>query len=202
VLRFLLWRLLGMLAGIVGIALVAWLLGGGLGQALRGSAKAGSPHSPLFAIAGLLARQATRAWSWAPAFELSPTGLPALLCCAAAAALGMSRLHCRRRRRYVRLQIDPYRTDRASPEALVTMFESLHKRLLRRWWRRLLSGQPAVTLEVHHSGPGATAVAWLAITCPQGFAADRRGRAAGRLFRIVACVAHVKRWVWRPLFCG
>jgi hypothetical protein len=78
------------------------------------------------------------------------------------------------------MQVEPYRTDKASPEAVVMMFEALHKRLLRRWWRRLLTGQPAVTLEVHHTGENvstrpllradsqweAPASAWLAVTCP------------------------------------
>jgi hypothetical protein len=167
VLRFLLWRLLGVLAVVVGIAVIGWLLGGGLGQVLRGSAKTSLAHSPLVAFARVLARQAPEAWTWAPAFDLSPARLLALLGCAVAGALGMTRLHDRRRRHYVRLQIDPYRTDRASPEALVTMFESLHKRLLRRWWRRLLSGQPAVTLEVHHGPRSAATAAWLAVSCPQ-----------------------------------
>ncbi len=56
------------------------------------------------------------------------------------------------------------------------MFEVLHKRLLRRWWRRLLLGQPAVSLEVHHAGAGLDGgggqevhpTAWLAVTCPEG----------------------------------
>ena len=52
--------------------------------------------------------------------------------------------------RYVRMRVEPYRTDKASAEAVVRMFEVFHKRLLRRWWRRLLLGQPAVALEVHH----------------------------------------------------
>lgn len=41
------------------------------------------------------------------------------------------------------------------------MFEALHKRLLVRWWRRLLHGQPSVALEVHYDHE-----AWLAISCP------------------------------------
>ncbi len=45
------------------------------------------------------------------------------------------------------------------------MFESLHKRLLRRWWRRLLSGQPSLALEVHH---GTERSVWLAVSCPAG----------------------------------
>src|SRR5262249_33104002 len=74
---------------------------------------------------------------------------------------------------------------------------ALHKRLLRRWWRRLLDGQPGVALELHYTLPplvsrpggeddrsapdrlGQSAVghgraharrpgAWLAVSCPQG----------------------------------
>ena len=55
------------------------------------------------------------------------------------------------------------------------MFAALHKRLLRRWWRRLFLGQPAVALEVHQTcsaiGDGsagdAPASMWLAVSCPE-----------------------------------
>jgi hypothetical protein len=52
------------------------------------------------------------------------------------------------RRRYVRLAVAPYRTDRGDSEVVVELFEVLHKRLLQRWWRRLLAGQPSVALEI------------------------------------------------------
>jgi hypothetical protein len=73
------------------------------------------------------------------------------------------RVRARRRRRYVRLRVIPYRGDDPTAAAIVNMFEALHKRLLRRWWRRLLGGQPSVALEVHHDRE-----AWLALTCPAG----------------------------------
>jgi hypothetical protein len=41
VLRLLLWRLLGLLAVLAGLALTAWFLRGGPGRALRGSVAAG-----------------------------------------------------------------------------------------------------------------------------------------------------------------
>jgi DNA-binding HxlR family transcriptional regulator len=62
------------------------------------------------------------------------------------------------------MRVETYRTDKASAEAVVSMFEALHKRLLRRWWRRLLRGQPSVALEVHHT----SGAAWLAVACPLG----------------------------------
>jgi hypothetical protein len=78
------------------------------------------------------------------------------------------RLHARRRRRYVRLRIAPYRTDRATSDAVIGLFDGLHKRLLQRWWRRLLAGQPSVALEAHVcSGPDGQIRAELAVSCPQ-----------------------------------
>jgi hypothetical protein len=193
VLRFLLWRLLGVLAVFEGFSLLAWLLHGGLGRLMRGSATGGGGDL----VVSPLARTTSAAWSWAPA------GAPALL--RLVAALGgtlvvcaaLARWQARRRRRYVRLRIEPYRTDRANAEGVVTLFEALHKRLLHRWWQRLLSGQPGVALEVHHSGsarvrsstresdlsrsdartqmqsaPGVAPLlshsAWMAVTCPRG----------------------------------
>ncbi|MFZ1156058.1 MAG: replication-relaxation family protein [Solirubrobacteraceae bacterium] len=75
----------------------------------------------------------------------------------------ISRIYARRRRRYVRLSVIPYRGDDPTAEAIVGMFEALHKRLLQRWWRRLLAGQPSVCLEVHCHRE-----AWLSLTCPAG----------------------------------
>ena len=84
------------------------------------------------------------------------------------AAAGTLRLHARSRRRYVRLRIAPYRTDRATAQAVVGVFEGLHKRLLQRWWRRLLVGQPSVALEAHlRSGPDGQIRAELAVSCPE-----------------------------------
>ena len=83
-------------------------------------------------------------------------------------AAATPRLHARRRRRYVRLRIAPYRTDRATSEAVIGLFDGLHKRLLQRWWRRLLAGQPSVALEAHLcSGPDGQIRAELAVSCPQ-----------------------------------
>jgi hypothetical protein len=74
-----------------------------------------------------------------------------------------NRIQARRRRRYVRLDVIPYRGDDPTAAAVVNMFEALHKRLLRRWWRRLFTGQPSVALEVHCDRK-----AWLSLTCPAG----------------------------------
>jgi hypothetical protein len=193
VLRFLLWRVLGLVALIVAVALVAWLLNGGPGAVLRGvqspsgalreaqdpgavspgvkdpgaalpgvqSPSAG--HLSVGTVASALGATLRSVWRWAPGGIVWWRALAALVLLLGA-PVGMSRLRARRRRRYVRLRVHAYRTDTASPAAVVEMFEALHKRLLRRWWRRLLHGQPSVALEVHHAG----GAAWLAVTCPVG----------------------------------
>ncbi len=78
-------------------------------------------------------------------------------------ALVVARLRARRMRCYVRLRVVPYRGDDPSTEAVVNVFDALHKRLLRRWWRRLFNGQPSVALEIHCHRE-----AWLSLTCPVG----------------------------------
>jgi hypothetical protein len=167
VLRFLLWRLLGLLAVLVGFAAIAWLLGGGPGMALRADRSAGFLDLAGRTLAGAFDELTRAPLDWTPARGLFPARLALAFALAGALALLAVRRRSRRRRRYVRLCVQPYRTDRASAQAVITMFEALHKRLLRRWWRRLLWGQPSAALEVHHTA-GTPNCAWLAVTCPSG----------------------------------
>jgi len=163
VLRFLLWRLLELFAILAILALLAWFLSGGLGKALRGHTNAGELWPALSA-----------AWHWARGAWGSrhALGSPRVrsftaVAAALACSVALARLEARRRRRYVRLRVEAYRGDHADAEAVAAMFAALHKRLLRRWWRRLLLGQPSLSLEVHHGGHAPHA-AWLALTCPRG----------------------------------
>ncbi len=170
-LRFLLWRLLGLLAALVGLAVIAWLLEGGPGRALRGAQADGGIGDLASSIAGISTEAAYAIWRWAPISEgLLAGARPAKLCvlsaCAVTAVVGALRSRARHRRHYVRLRVDAYRTDHTTAEAVVEMFAALHKRLLYRWWRRLLQGQPGVALEVHHT------------YAPPGPCASRDARAA------------------------
>jgi Replication-relaxation len=172
VLRSLLWRLLGLLAVFVGLALIAWFLDGGPGKLLRGAGTAGRFHlnasTLVSALPGVLDRGTRAIWSWAPLAGTTPARLLAAVGVALTVLIALARWQARRRRHYVRLRVEAYRTDRASAEAVVTMFEVLHKRLLRRWWRRLLLGQPAVALEVHHTRiMPARGTAWEDVRSPQ-----------------------------------
>jgi hypothetical protein len=167
VLRYLLWRLLGLLALAAGFALAAWLLHGGPGRVLRGHSGGLDLHALPGAFAEGLARGLGLGWRVSRAL-LGGRALPfAGLFGAGASALAAWRWRARRLRRYVRLRVEPYRGDQADIQALETMFAAMHKRLLVRWWRRLLAGQPSVSLEVHHSGAPETG-AWLAVSCPHG----------------------------------
>ena len=172
--RLLLWRLLGLVALLLGAAVLVWLLHGGIGAALRGApaARATLPRRVPHTLGGL------------PVTHLAAL-LGAPLLPLAALLLG-ARWRARRERHYVRLRVEAYRTDRTSVEGIVAMYEALHKRLQRRWWRRLLRGQPSVALEVHHLGEEGARRALLAIACPLGM--ERMVQAALRSAYPNACV--------------
>jgi Replication-relaxation len=162
-LRYLAWRVCGVIALTVAVASLAWLLSGGPGDALRGA-----PHpaasAALAGVLGALGAVVAWAWRWVLPGQVPVAGL---LLCAVTSLLvlaGGARLRARSRRRYVRLRVEAYRTDVASADAVVGMFEVLHRCLQHRWWRRLLAGQPSVALEAHCTGGSV----WLAVACPQG----------------------------------
>ena len=166
-LRFLLWRLLGLFAILVGFALLAWFLDGGPGRVLRGGVAAGRVFDLAPAAFGGHARSlAAGSVALGPVERARARAACVRACSAGVAALAGTRGRARRRRRYVRLYVEAYRGDHASSRALTTMFAALHKRLLRRWWRRLALGQESIALEVHHAGD-AQRSAWLAICCPE-----------------------------------
>jgi hypothetical protein len=164
-LRLLLWRILGLVAFVLAIALSGWLLAGGLGAVLRGAGGPASGHITLEAVASTLGSWMRAGWRWAPFGGVSAAPSLAILIAVTAALPACVRVRARRARRYVRLGVEIYRTDNTTAEGVIAMFESLHKRLLRRWWRRLFSGQPSLALEIHHDSARS---AWLAVSCPAG----------------------------------
>ena len=165
-LRYLFWRLLGLAGLLIGLAATAWLLSGGAGRALRGGNRERRGLAALAEVPDAAWRGAAAAWGW------TPVGGIALVRCSLALSLLLAFFLCglrslaRRRRSYVRLRVEPYRTDRASTEAIVAMYSVLHKRLLARWWRRVLRGQPSIALEIHHTP--VPRLVWLAVACPSG----------------------------------
>jgi hypothetical protein len=166
VLRFLFWRLLGLAAILAGFALIAWFIDGGPGKVLRGDTREDGLHPGVLLAA--VSHAGAAVWGWTPAFGLAPTRLLTALLLAFVLLLASARIRSRRRRRYVRLRVEVYRADHADIRACVALFGALHKRLLRRWWRRLLQGQPSISLEVHYDGGVGPRSAWLAISCPEG----------------------------------
>jgi len=211
--RFIFWRLLGLAALLFSLSVSTWMMTGGLSSLLSSVTKtatgrsahpasvaAGSLrlpkshlpeiHLPKTPSAGNLAQavQSGMATLW-NGLPILGVPLPQLLLYGSLLtllALACARVYARDHRHYVRLRVSPYRTDRASVEGLVSMFEALHKRLLRRWWKRLLQGQPSIAMEVHlmprlpGRAPGETPrhedsslgerghQAWLVISCPAG----------------------------------
>lgn len=160
IVRFLLWRMLGALAGVFAVGVVLWMLGGGPGRVLRGHGVNVASRMPV--------QPAHHISAWLGPLALSVAAALAGGALLAGSIVGAARWHARRQRRYVRLRVEPYRSDTASAEAVVAMFESLHKRLLVRWWRRLLFGQPSTALEVHSALVSGTPRVWLELTCPSG----------------------------------
>jgi hypothetical protein len=170
VLRLLFWRLLGIAAALLTIFLLARLFDGGAARALRASGGHGRPL-PAGGLPELLSGATADALG--TTLHLVPMRLLALVGCAGLAGLA-ARGRARGRRRYVRMRIVPYRNDVADAHALTRMFAALQSRLLRRWWERLIGGQPSVALEIHHRPAieGAAACAWMSVTCPVGHEAS------------------------------
>jgi hypothetical protein len=168
VLRFLLWRMLGLFAAIACAGLVSWFLGGGPGQLLRARPRVRAAEIAPGALASSAGRDAGAVWGWEPVGGTAVLRLALAAAVAAGTLIALARGHARHRRCYRRFIVAPYRGDHADADALLRMFEALHKRLLRRWWRRLLLGQPSVSLEVHHGGDRDAPSGWLAVSCPEG----------------------------------
>src|ERR1700733_5816692 len=104
VLRFLLWRLLGLIATLAGLAMIAWFLDGGPGRLLRSGASSAtlSPAS----LAGTLAHVASTIGGSILVFCIGPAEALTVLALALACVLALVRADVRRRRRYVRLRVD------------------------------------------------------------------------------------------------
>lgn len=125
VLRSLMWRMLGVLAIVASFLFIAWFLEGGPGRALRGNSAGGIGHIGLRAIAAATAQVAGASWNWTPASGIAP--LRSLLAAAGCSAVLVSavRGQARHRRRYVRMRIEVYRTDRADAATVERMFDTV-----------------------------------------------------------------------------
>lgn len=157
--RWILWRLVALIAAGLALCVIVWGLDGGLARTLS-AANASAPWVSVQHDAEAALRAV--ALGLAPLFSLTTV---------CAVVVGASRGLARRRRCYVRLRVVPYRTDESTAEGIVALFESLHKRLLVRGRRRVLFGQPSLALEVHRRG-SAGAELWLAVSVPAGAQAE------------------------------
>jgi hypothetical protein len=87
---------------------------------------------------------------------------------AAALVCLFTRARARRRRRYVRLRLVPFRAEATEPQQVRRLLENWHQQLLERWWRRLPLGQRGLALEISidHDEEGEPA-ARLTVICPE-----------------------------------
>src|SRR5690242_15048715 len=164
------WWLVGPLGAFMAAVLVRWVSDGGLRHFAADGHGERDPHAALASLKqALLLTVADVAWVVA----LVLLGMLLLGC-----VLTAVRLLGRRRWRYRRYAIAPYRTDDASTEQVVALFQDWHQQLHQRLHRRLLFGQPYLALEEHvrHDAGGARAT--LAIVCPEQFVAALDGRLA------------------------
>src|SRR4051812_28800722 len=164
------WWLVGPLAGFMAAVLVRWVSDGGLHQLAADRHGQRDPHAALASLKHALVLTVADV-ARVLALALLGTLLLAL-------ALTAVRLVGRRRWRYLRYAIAPYRTDDATTEQVVALFQDWHQQLHQRLHRRLLFGQPYLALEEHLDHDAGGAEASLAIVCPERFVAALDGRLA------------------------
>ncbi len=93
-----------------------------------------------------------------------------------AVLLCASRSVARRRRRYVRLWLLPFRAEDAEQDEVRRLLESWHQQLLQRWFRRLVLGQPGIALEIVMAPDSeGDRAARLSVVCPEGMADGLEG---------------------------
>src|SRR3954471_12987775 len=164
------WWLVGPLGALLAAVLVRWVADGGLRQLAPDRRGERDPHAALASLKHALLLTVTDV---ARVLALVLAGALIL-----PTALTLIRLVGRRRWHYRRYAIAPYRTDEASTEQVVALFQDWHQQLHQRLHRRLVFGQPYLALEEHLDHDAGGAEASLAIVCPERFVAALDGRLA------------------------
>lgn len=144
------------------LPLVVWTLSGGPLRRMGSALDRAQPTDP--------ATTAAAATAAAERGEHATWLLPAVVVLVAAAgilvALAAARRRAQRTHSFTRFWILPSRVDEAPPDAVAALIKAWHEQLRERWWRRLLHGQPSLTLEAHcTTGPRGPRVR-LVLGCP------------------------------------
>src|SRR3954447_7781675 len=164
------WWLVGPLGAFMGAVLVRWLSTGGLRELAADRHGERDPHAALASLKQALL------------LTIADVARVVALVLLAVLLLGIVltavRRAGRRRWRYRRYAIAPYRADDASTEQVVALFQDWHQQLYQRLHRRLVFGQPYLALEEHVEHDAGGAEATLAIVCPEQFVAALDGRLA------------------------
>ncbi len=156
--RFLLWRVLALGSGLLGLAVLAWVLQGGIARSLRAGGASGVDAAAQ-SFAGTLLSLIEPL--------LAPAAAVLCLCALALAVCLVLRTRARRNRQYLRLVLDVYHLDFAEPKEVARAFSFLHAALVVTGLRRLVEGQPSVAVEVHHrpAAESRPARSWLSVCC-------------------------------------
>jgi hypothetical protein len=154
--------MLWLLVMVAWVAAMAWLVGSTDLGPFGGGKHGGAGHLQA------AARSVREGLAHAPAAAWRAARPPLLLALLGALALLPLRAIARNRRRQVRLELLPYRTEQTDTEDVRRMLESWHQQLLERWWRRLFGGQRGIALEVvTRRNPDGVLVGRLSIVCPR-----------------------------------
>src|SRR4051812_42107282 len=164
------WWLVGPLGVAMLVVLVRWISSGGLRHV------ASDRHGHRDAHAALESLEQACLLTVADGARVVALALLAGLFLAV--ALTSVRLVGRRRWRYRRYAIAPYRTDDATPEQVLALFQDWHQQIHQRLHRRLLFGQPYLALEEHAQPSDGGPEMAMSLVCPEQFVAALDGRLA------------------------
>src|SRR3954467_7673300 len=164
------WWLVGPLGAAMLAVLVRWISSGGMRQIAADRHGHRDPHAALESLEQALLLTV------ADVARVAALALAAGLL--VAAALTAARLVGRRHWSYRRYAIAPYRTDDATPEQVLALFQDWHQQIHQRLHRRLLFGQPYIALEEHAQPSDGGPEMAMTIVCPEQFVAALDGRLA------------------------
>src|SRR4051794_18019407 len=164
------WWLVGPLGAAMLAILMRWISMGGMRHIGSGRHGHGDPEAALESL--------KQALLLTVADIARVAALVLLVGLLVAAVLTAVRLIGRRRWRYRRYAIAPYRTDDATPEQVLALFQDWHQQIHQRLHRRLLFGQPYLALEEHAQPSDGGPEMAMTIVCPEQFVAALDGRFA------------------------
>ncbi len=152
------WWLVGPLGAAMLAVLARWISSGGMRHIAADRHGHRDPHAALESLKQAFLLTAA---------DVARVAVLALFAAVlVAAALTAVRLIGRRRWNYRRYAIAPYRTDDATPEQVLALFQDWHQQIHQRLHCRVLFGQPYLALEEHAQPSDGGPEMAMTIVCP------------------------------------